>query len=186
MLQMAISTHWQGEYHQTTTNTTHTADMDWHSTINTNMPSTTTQSLPLPWYLPDNHLQLQAGTHHILTLTKKVHPPPPDLSLLLIYKQCYLPTLGYPLLATVIPPTKVNKHQGLTTTTFLTKMDTLAHFPLLMPQRIKEVWDWDYLEPNKASIQFSNSSNTSIPRQPLYRSMELYFNTTKLCPASPN
>ncbi len=45
------------------------------------------------------------------------------------YKQCYLPTVGYPLLATVIPVAQLNKQQGPATTIFLTKMGYPWSFP---------------------------------------------------------
>ncbi len=50
----------------------------------------------------------------------------------MIYKQCYLPTVGYPLPATVIPPEKLNKNQRSTITTFIAKMG----YPRSLPRAI--------------------------------------------------
>ncbi len=40
----------------------------------------------------------------------------------IVYKQCYLPTVSYPLPATNIPPDLLHRHQAKATTTFLAKM----------------------------------------------------------------
>jgi len=55
--------------------------------------------------------------------------PFPQREVHVIYKQCYLPTVGYPLPATVIPPEKLNKNQRAATTVFLTKMGFPRSFP---------------------------------------------------------
>jgi len=46
-----------------------------------------------------------------------------------IYKQCYLPTVSYPLPATSIPPAKLYKAQGKVTSLFLTKLGYPRSFP---------------------------------------------------------
>jgi len=40
----------------------------------------------------------------------------------IVYKQCYLPTVSYPLPATNIPPDLLHRHQAKATTAFLAKM----------------------------------------------------------------
>jgi len=46
-----------------------------------------------------------------------------------IYQQCYLPVVTYPLPASVIPPDKLHKAQCSTTTTFLVKNGLPMHLP---------------------------------------------------------
>jgi len=46
-----------------------------------------------------------------------------------VYLQCYLPTLSYPLPATSFPPEKLQKLQGATTSAFLSKMGYPRTFP---------------------------------------------------------
>jgi len=46
-----------------------------------------------------------------------------------IYKQCYLPTVSYPLPATHIPPQQLYDAQSLATTVFLTKLGYPQTFP---------------------------------------------------------
>jgi len=48
--------------------------------------------------------------------------PFPKREVHVIYHQCYLLTVGYPLLATVIPLDKLYKHQSPATTIFLNKL----------------------------------------------------------------
>jgi len=51
----------------------------------------------------------------------------PDVTV--IYKQCYLLTVSYPLAATAIPPSKLLKTQSPTTSIFLQKMGFPSTFP---------------------------------------------------------
>jgi len=101
-----------------------------------------------------------------------------------IYKQCYLPTVGYPLPATVIPPAKLNKYQGPATTIFLTKWDTLDPTPEQLHTHPKTVGELECasLELSKAYTKYSSLSNTHKQTQALENYMELYCNTTSLCP----
>jgi len=55
--------------------------------------------------------------------------PFPQCEVHVIYKQCYLPMVGYPLPVTVILPEKLNKNQRAATTIFLTKMGFPRSFP---------------------------------------------------------
>jgi len=47
----------------------------------------------------------------------------------IIYKQCYLPTVSYPLPATNIPPELLHRHQAKATTAFLAKMGYRRNMP---------------------------------------------------------
>jgi len=49
--------------------------------------------------------------------------------IMVIYKQCYLPTVSYPLPATFMPTTKLYKLQGPATVVFLSKMGYPRMFP---------------------------------------------------------
>jgi len=50
----------------------------------------------------------------------------------IIYKQCYLPTISYPLPATNIPTDLIHRHQAKATTVFLAKMG----YRRTMPQAV--------------------------------------------------
>jgi len=49
-----------------------------------------------------------------------------------VYWQCYLPTVGYPLTATLMPPAQLDKLQSPATSIFLTKLG----YPQLFPHAI--------------------------------------------------
>jgi len=55
--------------------------------------------------------------------------PFPQRDIHIIYKQCYLPTVSYPLPATTMPPTKLYQLQSPATSVFLTKMGYPRTFP---------------------------------------------------------
>jgi len=55
--------------------------------------------------------------------------PFPQRDIQVIYKQCYLPTVSYPLPATTMPPTKLYRLQSPATSVFLTKMGYPRTFP---------------------------------------------------------
>jgi len=55
--------------------------------------------------------------------------PFPYRDVQVIYKQCYLPTISYPLPTTIMPPTKLLCLQSPATATFLSKMGYLRTFP---------------------------------------------------------
>jgi len=55
--------------------------------------------------------------------------PFPHQDIQAIYKQCYLPTISYPLPATTMPPNKPYQLQSPATSVFLTKMGYPRTFP---------------------------------------------------------
>jgi len=55
--------------------------------------------------------------------------PFPYCNVEVIYKQCYLPTMSYPLPAMMMPPAKLYKLQSLVTSVFLTKLGYPQTFP---------------------------------------------------------
>jgi len=55
--------------------------------------------------------------------------PFPHRDIHVIYKQCYLPTVSYPLPATTMPPTKLYQLQSPATSIFLTKLGYPRTFP---------------------------------------------------------
>jgi len=55
--------------------------------------------------------------------------PFPQRDIHVIYKQCYLPTVSYPLPATTMPPNQLYKLQSPATSIFLTKMGYPRTFP---------------------------------------------------------
>jgi len=55
--------------------------------------------------------------------------PSPHNNVMVIYKQCYLPMVSYPLLATLIPVAKLYKLQSPATSVFLSKMGYPHTFP---------------------------------------------------------
>jgi len=81
-----------------------------------------------------------------------------------IYKQCYLPTVGYPLPATVIPPAKLNKYQGPATNIFLTKWDTLdpTQSNCIRTQRQWGSWNvplWNWARPTQNTPVYQTHTN---------------------------
>jgi len=106
-----------------------------------------------------------------------------------IYNQCYLPMVGYPLPATIIPVTKLNIQQGLPTTIFLTKMGYSQSFPRTVAYAPKDhggmgLW---LFGTEQGLHKFYKSSNTYGPRpQVSERSMILYSKTINSCPAYHN
>jgi len=55
--------------------------------------------------------------------------PFPHCNIHVIYKQCYLPTISYPLPATTMPPNKLYQLQSPATSVFLTKLGYPHTFP---------------------------------------------------------
>jgi len=80
--------------------------------------------------------------HNQTYMTLLTNCPFPQCKVHVIYKQCYLPMVGYPLPATIIPPAKLNKNQQAATTIFLTKMGSPKLSPCnhLCTQRLWRYW----------------------------------------------
>jgi len=55
--------------------------------------------------------------------------PFPHCDIQVLYKQCYLPTVSYPLPTTTMPPNKLYQLQSPATLVFLTKMGYPHTFP---------------------------------------------------------
>jgi len=66
-----------------------------------------------------------------------------------VYRQCYLPTVGYPLPATSMQPHRLNKIQSPATAIFLTKMG----YPHTFPRAIT------YASPDRGGIGFLQLGN---------------------------
>jgi len=58
----------------------------------------------------------------------------------IVYKQCYLPMVSYPLPATNIPPDLLDRHQAKATTAFLAKMGYCCTMPRALVYAPKGNW----------------------------------------------
>jgi len=135
MLLLEVHTQQHCNHCNTTSNTMLSNSHNPTPGATTNMPASTEWITLLSWHTINNQQKLQNRIGNVQecnqTYVKLVQQCPfTHHKVRVIYKQCFLPTVTYPLLATSIPPDKLYKEQRTSTAIFISKMGYPQSFPL--------------------------------------------------------